>query len=278
MNNYLPQEVKIIKIESQSTTVKLFRLELKTNNNFFPKNKQGLIFMPGQFILTGQVGYGESAFGPLSSPYNDEFIEIAVRNTGGNVTNYLHSLKKEGDKITLRGPYGNGFPLNFTEGKDIVMATGGCGIPPVAALIEYIIKNRNKYGKIYLLYGAKNPEEILLKQKQVIWQKNEINIILTIDKPFPNWNGHIGFITDMVKEIKINNLNTAVLMCGPGPMMDAMEHIFKPLGVSDRRVFVNMERKLQCGLGKCQQCVTGSKYVCLDGPVFYYDQIDNNWD
>ena len=275
MNSYLPKQVKITKIEWQSPTVKLFRLVPASGE--FKKQKNGLTFSPGQFILAGQIGWGESAFGPLNSPYENNFIEIAVRNTGGSVTNYLHSLN-EGEKITLRGPYGNGFPLDFTHGKDVIMATGGCGIPPIAAFIEYVIKNREKYGKIYLLYGAKNPDEILLKQKQKRWKENGVNIVLTIDKAAANWSGHIGFITDMTKEIKINNLNTVFLMCGPGPMMDALEHIFKPLGVSDRRIFVNMERKLQCGLGKCQQCVTGSKYVCLDGPVFNYDEIENNWD
>lgn len=275
MNSYFPQQVKITNIEQQSPTVKLFRLSSVSGS--FKKNKKGLIFIPGQFVLIGNTGYGESAFGPLSSPYESEFIEIAVRNTGGIVTNYLHSLN-EGEIITLRGPYGNGFPIDFFENKDIALATGGCGIPPIAALIEHITQNRGKFGKVYLLYGAKSPEEILLKNKQENWKNYEINIILTIDKPAENWTGHTGFITDMIKNIEINPLNSAVAMCGPGPMMDAMEHIFKPLGVSDRKIFVNMERKMQCGTGKCQHCTTGSKYVCLNGPVFYYDEIENNRD
>lgn len=275
MNIYLPQQVKITRIEQQSPTVKLFRLSPISRN--FKKNREGMIFIPGQFILVGNIGYGESAFGPLSSPYESEFIEIAARNTGGNVTNYLHSLN-EGEIITLRGPYGNGFPLEFLGNKDVIAATGGCGIPPIAALIEYAIKNRENFGGIYLLYGAKNPEELLLKSKYENWKSKRIKIILTIDKTSPSWNGNVGFVSDMIKNINLNPLNSAVIMCGPGPMMDAMEHIFKPLGVSDRKIFVNMERKIQCGIGKCQHCTTGSKYVCLDGPVFYYDQVENNWD
>jgi len=275
MNSYLPRQVKILKIEEQSPIVKLFRITPILGN--FKKNKNGLIFIPGQFVLVGNIGYGESAFGPLSSPYENEFLEIAVRNTGGIVTNYLHSLN-EGDIITARGPFGNGFPLNFLKNKDVLTATGGCGVPPIAALIEYIIENRNNYHKIYLLYGAKSPDEILLKNKQERWKNKGINIILTIDKPSPAWSGHIGFITDIIKEIEIDEQNAAVVMCGPGPMMDAIEHIVKPLGISDRKIFVNMERKMQCGIGKCQHCTTGSKYVCIDGPVFNYDQIENNRD
>ena len=127
-NIYLPQKVTVTKIIEQSPTVKLFRFE--KNKKDFELNESGLVFVPGQFILAGKVGYGEAPFGPLSSPYEKRHIEIAVRNTGGIVTNFLHSLK-EGNEIEMRGPFGNGFPLDFMIGKDIVAATGGCGIPPI---------------------------------------------------------------------------------------------------------------------------------------------------
>ena len=254
--------------------MKLFRLE-KVDGEF-KKNEKGLVFNPGQFVLVGKIGYGESPLGPLSSPYEDKYIEIAVRRTG-TVTNYLHSLKK-GDEIDLRGPYGNGFPIDFMEGKDVVMATGGCGIPPISALTEYIVKNKEKFGRIYVLYGARSPEEILMKDKIEEWREKGIKVILTIDKPADGWDGPVGFVTDLVKEIEINEANAVATMCGPGPMMDALEKVFRPLGISDRRIFVSMERKMQCGVGKCQHCTTGSKYVCLDGPVFNYDEIENNQD
>lgn len=274
-NIYLPQKVKITKIEEQSPTVKLFQLA-PIAPTAFKKNENGLIFNPGQFVLAGQIGYGEAPFGPLSSPYESDYIEIAARKAG-TVTNYLHSLEK-GDEITLRGPYGNGFPLDFIEGKDMVCATGGCGIPPIAALVEYIIKNREKFGRIYVLYGARNPEEILMKDKIEAWKKEGIKVITTIDKPADGWTGPVGFVSDLVKEIEIDEANAVAAMCGPGPMMDALEKILRPLGISDRRIFVSMERKMQCGVGKCQHCVTGDKYVCMDGPVFYYDQIEKNHD
>jgi NAD(P)H-flavin reductase len=272
-NLYLPEKVKILKIEGLSPTVKLFRLA-KTKGKF-KKDEKGLIFTPGQFVLVGKIGWGESPFGPLSSPYENNYMEIAVRKAG-DVTAKLHNLQK-GDELTLRGPYGNGFPLDFIEGKDIVMVTGGCGIPPIAALVEYIIKNKNKFNNIYLLYGAKNPDEILMKDKIKEWEKS-INVMLSIDKPASGWTGHIGLVGDLVPKIKIDPQNAIATMCGPGPMMNALEHILRPLGISDRRIFVSMERKMQCGIGKCQHCTTGDKYVCLDGPVFYYDQIDKNWD
>ncbi len=252
-NIYLPKLAKIKNIEEQSPTVKLFRLE------------PGFAFTPGQFVLAGQIGYGEAPFGPLSSQNENKYIEIAVRKAGV-VTNYLHSLKK-GDTITLRGPYGNGFPLDFMKGKDIVCATGGCGIPPIASLIEHIIANREKFGRVYLLYGAKSQEEILLKDRFERWESGGIKV-MTI----------AGFVTDLIKEIEIDEANAVAVMCGPGPMMDALEKVLRPLGISDRRIFVSMERKMQCGVGKCQHCTTGGKYVCMDGPVFYYDQIEKNHD
>lgn len=274
-NLYLPQRVKITKIEEQSPTVKLFRLE--PDGGMWPeKNEAGLMFVPGQFVVVGEIGYGEAPFGPLSSPYEKKYIEIAVRKAGA-VTSYLHSLKN-GDGLTMRGPFGNGFPLDFIEGKDVVMATGGCGIPPIAALAEYIIKNKDKFGRVYVLYGAKSPEEILMKNKIEEWRKKGISVILTIDKPAEGWNGPVGFVTDLVKQIDVDELNSVATMCGPGPMTEALEKVLRPLGISDRRIFVSMERKMQCGVGKCQHCTTGSKYVCMDGPVFYYDEIDKNWD
>jgi len=253
-NLYKPQKVKILKIEELSPTVKLFRLDFFTD------------FAPGQFFLLGKIGYGEAPFGALSSPYEKKYLEFAVRKAG-NTTSYLHGLK-EGDEVEIRGPYGNGFPFDFITGKDVVMVTGGSGIPPIASLIEYIIKNRKNFKNIYLLYGAKVEEEILLKDRIEEWQKHEIKVLTLAG----------GVVTDLIKEMKINNQDACAVMCGPGPMAEAVEKIIRPLGISDRRIFVSEERKMQCGIGKCQHCTTGEKYICLDGPVFYYDQIDKNWD
>jgi len=285
MNIYEPKTVKILKIDQLSNNVKRFRLASPKL-----KSEGGLLFVPGQFVLAGLLGYGESPFGIASSPYEKKYIDLVIRNTGGNVTSAFHNLKK-GDEITLRGPYGNGFPLNFFEGKDLVMATGGCGIPPIAALIEYIIENRKKFGNVYLLYGARTPNDILMKKDIKRWENpirtnvplsgtasNGIKVILAVDEPNPGWKGHVGFTTELVPQIDINARRAVATMCGPGPMMDALEKVLRPLGISDRRIFVSIERKMQCGIGKCQHCVIGDKYVCADGPIFNYDEIDKQWD
>ncbi|MFA5084421.1 MAG: FAD/NAD(P)-binding protein [Candidatus Paceibacterota bacterium] len=262
-NLYQPETVKIEKIEALSPGVKLLRLKKRLN------------FVPGQFVLAGLWGWGEAPFGVASSPYQKRHFDLMVRKVG-TVSAALHSLER-GDKITIRGPYGNGFPLDSFKGKDAVMISGGCGIPPIASLIEYFIKNRKKFGRLYLLYGAATPDEILIKNKINEWQK-AVKILLTVDRPTPGWKGHSGLVTELIKEIEINPSDAVAAMCGPGPMTAAVEKILKPLGIPDRRIFVNEERKMHCGLGKCQHCTTGDKYVCLDGPVFNYDQIDKNTD
>jgi len=265
MNNlYKPSRVKIEKIESLSHNVKFLRL------------KKQLDFIPGQFVLAGLPGYGEAPFGVASSPFEKSYFELMVREVG-NVSSAIHRLKK-GDEIDVRGPYGNGFPLDFFKNKDVVMVSGGCGIPPIASLTEYFIKNRKNFGRLYLVYGSATPDDILVKQDKIKkWQKY-VKILLTIDKPASGWKGHVGFVTDLVKEIEVNPADAVAAMCGSGPMAAAVEKILKPLGVPDRRIFISDERKMQCGIGKCQHCTTGKKYVCLDGPVFNYDQIDKNWD
>ncbi|MBI2626597.1 MAG: FAD/NAD(P)-binding protein [Candidatus Nealsonbacteria bacterium] len=264
-NIYLSQKAKIIKIEKISSDVKLFRIK-----------RSKFSFIPGQFVLIGIWGQGEAPFAIASSPFEKNHFDIVVRNTGGRVTHALHNLKS-GDELTFRGPLGKGFPISFFEGKDLVMMAGGYGIPPIASLAEYVIKERKKFGKIYLLYGARSPQDILLQKKIKEWQK-KINVILTIDKPQSDWPGCVGLVCDLIQKIEVNPQNAAAAMCGPGPMVEALEKVLRPLGISDRRIFVSLERKMQCGAGKCQHCVTGEKYVCLDGPVFNYDEIDKNWD
>ncbi len=272
-NSYKPFKVKIAKIEDHSEDVKLFRLQRSKGR--FRVDKQGVFFNPGQFVLLSHFGYGEAPFGIASSPYQTEYLDLVIRKAGC-LTNALHQLK-QGQEIFMRGPYGNGFPVNFFSQKDILMITGGCGIPPIAALIEYIFEHRNNFGNCYLIYGAKTPNDLLMKDKLKVWQ-DQIKVILTVNEPTKDWQGEVGLVTKMIKQVRINHLDAVCAMCGPGPMMEAIEKVVRPLGISDRRIFVNMERKMQCGIGKCQHCSVGEKLVCQDGPVFNFDEIDKSWD
>ena len=165
-NIYKPEEVVIKKIEDHSSNVKLFRLVKKDGR--FASRYDSLSFVPGQYVLVSAMGYGEAPFGAASSPFEEGYLDIVVRRAG-TLTDAMHKLKV-GDSLFLRGPYGNGFPIDFMEQKDVVMVTGGCGIPPIAALIEYIIKRRRRYGNVYLIYGARTPDDILMQSSIKRWQ------------------------------------------------------------------------------------------------------------
>jgi sulfhydrogenase subunit gamma (sulfur reductase) len=272
-NLYLPIMAKVTRIEELSANVKLFRFQRIRGK--FAKNRDSLAFTPGQFMMAGIWGYGEAPFAILSSPAEDRFMEILVRRVG-TVTEALHRLGV-GAELAIRGPYGNGFPISFFAEKDIVMVSGGSGIPPIASLVEHIIRSRDQFGRVYLLYGAATPQDILLKDRLDTWSAH-IHILRNVDHPDPEWKGHVGLVATMLKDIEINPLNSVAAMCGPGLMMTALEKILRPLGIADRRIYVSLERKMQCGIGKCQHCTTGDSYVCLDGPVYNFDQIDKTGD
>lgn len=282
-NIYKPITIRVERITRQTEDTSMIRLKRADGRDFTKitapdgaKNKTGLSFIPGQFVMAGLWGYGEAPFGVASSPYERSYMDIIVRGVG-NVTNKLIALKKN-DTATLRGPYGNGYPLGFFPGMDLLFITGGSGIPPIASLIEYVIANRKSFGRVSLLYGAATPEGLLMESQRKHWKKS-IEIELSVDRATPGWReGCVGPISICLKSIKIDRTNTAVAMCGPGPMVDAIEHLLNTTGIPDRRIFISMERKMQCGVGKCQHCVTGEKYVCTDGPVFNLDEVDRNWD
>ncbi|MEK7519688.1 MAG: FAD/NAD(P)-binding protein [Patescibacteria group bacterium] len=271
-NAYKPQPATILDIETLSPSVKLFTLKLRKP---FKKNTQGLYFTPGQFVMAGEIGYGESPFGVASSPYSP-LIKLCVRAVG-NLTNELHR-KEKGETLTVRGPYGNGFPIKKMAKKHVIMAAGGVGIPPIVPLVEYIIKNRPKFSETHLLYGAATPQDLLFRAEYPRWQTHGIDMCLTIDKPSSGWEGEIGFVSALCKIIDVDPRETVVVTCGPGPMMDAMEKTVHPLGVSDENIYISDERRLRCAIGKCQHCTTGRKYVCMDGPIFAYADIKDNWD
>ncbi|MEE8575057.1 MAG: FAD/NAD(P)-binding protein [Thermodesulfobacteriota bacterium] len=273
-NIYEPIAVDIIKIQKQSDDVRLFSLK-RQDGARFKASADSMHFIPGQFVLAGLWGYGEAPFGIASDPYDTNQIDIVVKKVG-QVTSRMHTLKK-GDRMTIRGPYGNGYPLKFFSGRDVLLITGGSGIPPIASLIRYIIANRAEFGRVHFVYGAKTSKDLLLRRDIKKWEK-KIGVMLTVDGPECDWKGHCGFVTDCLSKIKVDPLNTVVAMCGPGPMVGPIEHLVNLMGISDRRIFISMERRMQCGVGRCQHCVTGEKYVCTDGPVFNLDQIDRNWD
>jgi len=266
-NPYLPDIAVIEKIKQETGTIKTFKLR------FLDKEVQkSFTFLPGQFVEVSVFGVGEAPISLCSSPFNKKFFEFSVRCVG-NVTNALCRLG-EGDIVGIRGPYGNDFPLEKFENKNVVMVGGGVGLPPIKSLIEYIVEKRESFKKLWLLYGAKDPTDIIFKEEMKKWEKiEEFNLLITVDKPTPEWKGNVGVVTTLFDKTEIPAENTVGVTCGPPIMMKFVVQNFQKIGLKDDQTFLSMERLMQCGIGKCGHCNIGKKYVCQDGPIFTYKEL-----
>ncbi|MCK5022844.1 MAG: FAD/NAD(P)-binding protein [Candidatus Aenigmarchaeota archaeon] len=258
--NYVPKMAKILGITRENSDVKTFKLKLS--------NGKPLNFKPGQFVQVSVFGVGEAAISMCSSPYQKSYFELTVRNVG-NVTGALFNLKK-GDLVGIRGPYGNGFPVEKIKGKDIVMVAGGVGFPPIKSVIEYILKNRKDYGSVSVLYGARDPKSLLFMDKAKKWKN--INFYTTIDKPSGKWKGDVGVVTTLFDKYSVKG--NIGISCGPPIMMKFAVQSMEKIGIKDRNIYISLERRMQCGTGKCGHCNIGNKYVCEDGPVFSLEELD----
>jgi NAD(P)H-flavin reductase len=261
-NEYLGKPVKLINKTKQSNDVNLY--DFRTLEKFN--------FIPGQFIMLSIPGIGEAPFAPISSTKRKNGFELSIKKVG-TLTNALENINTN-LMLEYRGPYGNGFPIKKLLRKDLVVIAGGTGIAPISSLVEYIIENRKNFGKVYLLYGAKNPDEILLKDKIRKWRK-KINVMLCVEKRSQNWKEDFGYVSDVCYKIDTDIKKTIVIMCGPPVMYKNSFEELKKNGISADKVYVSVETRMKCGIGKCQHCTMGKKYTCLDGPIFRYDEIIN---
>jgi len=235
--------------------------------------KKPFIHKPGQCAMLSIPGVGEAMFSITSSPTNTEFMEFSIKKCGC-LTNWLH-LMEVGQQITIRGPYGNAFPVETDlKGKDLLFIAGGIGLAPLRSVINYVRDNRANYGDVQIVYGSRSMDD-LVDYKEIIdeWMKDEgITVNLTIDREQEGWDGHVGFVPNYVKELN-PDVKKTVLVCGPPIMIKFTLAGLKELGFTETQVFTTMELRMKCGVGKCGRCNIGSKYVCKDGPVFRYDKL-----
>lgn len=269
-DSYKPMEVKMVSVFRENKTVNTYRLKFTDK-----EDEKKFRFHPGQFAMFAVNGIGECPLSMASSPYEKSFFEISVRNVG-NVTNEMSKMKK-GDTLGVRGPFGYGYPLENMKGKDIVIVVGGIGFPPLGSAIEYILKNRKDYGKVFVIYGEKDLDDIIFKNRIKKWTKEKgFTVLVTIETPCKKWSGCVGLVTDLFSKIKVDGKKTAGLTCGPPMMVKFVIEGFKKLGICEGNMYVSLERMMQCGIGKCGHCNIGDKYVCRDGPVFSYCDIKDN--
>ena len=230
-------------------------------------------YLPGQCAMLSIPGVGEAMFSITSSPTLTEYQEFSIKKCGC-LTSWLHQMEP-GQQITIRGPYGNGFPVKTDlKGKNLLFIAGGVGLAPLHSVINYVLDNRADFGTVDVLYGSRSADDLLdLDEIQNSWMKKDINVHLTIDRPQDGWDGHVGFVPNYVTELGFDPDKNA-LVCGPPIMIKFTLQALTGLGFKKEQVFTTMELRMKCGVGKCGRCNIGSKYVCKDGPVFRFDKLD----
>jgi NAD(P)H-flavin reductase len=256
------------------TDIRIDTPDVKTFRVLTPDGKKPIIHKPGQCAMLSMPGVGEAMFSITSSPTNEEYMEFSIKKCGC-VTEWLHSAEV-GQQVTIRGPYGNDFPVD-TEfaGKDLLFIAGGIALAPLRSVINYVRHYRDRYGKIDIVYGARSKED-LVDYNEIIdeWMKDEgVDVHLTIDREQPNWDGHVGFVPNFVKELNFSTDKT-VILCGPPIMIKFTLAGLMEMGFSRDQIYTTLEMRMKCGIGKCGRCNVGSKFICKDGPVFRFDELD----
>ena len=267
------QETLIPKI-GVVTDIRIDTPDIKTFRVVGLDGKKVFEHMPGQCAMLSIPGVGEAMFSITSSPTNTEYMEFSIKKCGC-LTSWLHAMDV-GQQITIRGPYGKHFPVEDEfKGKDLMVVAGGVGLAPVRSVINYVRAKRQDYGKVMIVYGSRSKED-LLDYNEILseWMQDDgVEVYLTIDRPQDDWDGHVGFVPNYVKELNPSKDYT-VIMCGPPIMIKFTLANLKEMGFAETQVYTTMELRMKCGVGKCGRCNIGNKYVCKDGPVFRFDQLD----
>jgi len=269
-NLYKPYEAVIddIKIETEDGNLKTYRIVL-TNK----EERESWTHVPGQFAMLSLAGKGEIPIGIASSPTEKGHLLFTV-NRAGVVTTALHKMDK-GMPIGVRGPLGNGFPVDTDlKGKNIVIIAGGFAFTTLRATLIYMLENRDDYGKITVIYGARTPGMLLYKEELKAWQaRSDVDLYVTIDREAPGWDGLVGFVPTIAGQVKPSPENAAALICGPPIMIKFTMPPLEEVGWKDDQVYLSLENRMKCGIGICGHCNVGPVYVCKDGPVFTREQV-----
>ncbi len=266
---YKPYLMEIEQIVEETPDVRTFRLKFKNS-----AEAENFSFKAGQFGEYSVFGEGESTFCVASSPTRKGYIECTFRKTG-RVTNALANLEI-GDTIGFRGPYGNTFPIEEWEGRNLLYIAGGIALPPMRCVIWNTIDLREKYKDITIVYGARSVADLVYKHELKEWEgRPDVRLITTVDPggQTPDWKGEIGFVPMVLERIAPSSENTIAILCGPPVMIKFTMPVLKKLGFQDKDIYTTLENRMKCGFGKCGRCNVGKVFVCKDGPVFSYEQI-----
>lgn len=266
LDPYIPSMAVIRKITTENDLNDLKTFELVIED---PEAREAYQYIPGQFGMLSYFGVGECPIGIASSPTDKGYLQFTVKKMG-TVTTALHNCS-EGDIIGVRGPYGNGWPIDYIEGKNVVLVGGGFAFTTLRSMLLYMLHddNRSRFEDITVVYGARSPGELLYKYDLEEWSKREdLNLVLTIDRPAEGWTKNVGFVPAVVKETAPSSENAVTFICGPPVMIRFTTPVLTELGFSPDNILMSLEMRMKCGIGKCGRCNVGNKLVCQDGPVF----------
>ncbi|MCL5102868.1 MAG: FAD/NAD(P)-binding protein [Armatimonadetes bacterium] len=266
MNNpYEPKLATVEKIITETWDTKTFRAVFNDE-----ALRESFDYEPGQFQEVSVFGVGESTFCLTSTPTRKGYIEFAVKRFG-SVTTALHELS-EGDIVGIRAPLGNAFPYNDWKGKKLLFIGGGIGMAPMRSLLNFCLDKKGDYGEITTIYGARTPGDLCFKYEFDEWNTKG-KLYLTVDQGDDDWKDHVGHVPGYLKELAPKPENTIAITCGPPIMIKFALIELDNLGFKPEQIYTTLEMKMKCGIGKCGRCNIGSKFVCLDGPVFSYAEI-----
>jgi NAD(P)H-flavin reductase len=246
-----------------------FTIELKSL-----ESRNGFSFEPGQFNMIYIFGVGEIPISISGDP-NKSGLLVHTTRAVGTVTKEMAKLKKD-DIVGIRGPFGRPWPVKEAIGNDVLLIAGGIGLAPLRPVIYHVLSNREYYGRIILLYGARTPQDILYKKElEKLKSRLDIDIIVTVDRAVKNWTGNVGVVTTLIPRAPFDPLNTTAMICGPEIMMRYTIVELLKRGLPKDSIYVSMERNMKCGVGFCGHCQYGTEFVCKDGPVFNYKEIEH---
>ncbi len=270
-NPYLPYPVRVerITIENEARDLKTFELSFLE-----PDHAAAFDHTPGQFAEISILGTGECPIGIASSPTDGDAVSFTVKKTGV-VSDELHRAR-EGRILGVRGPLGNGFPLERMRKKNLVIVGGGFAFTTLRALIHYVLHDdhRSDFGNVTVIYGARTPGELLYKDELNAWRdRDDIAAHITIDSAAEGWDGHVGFVPTVLDKVSPSSKDAILVVCGPPAMVKFTLPVAAQLGFAAVDTLLSLEMRMKCGIGKCGRCNIGSKYVCTDGPVFTLEEL-----
>jgi NAD(P)H-flavin reductase len=264
----LPHWTEVVKIVPESegvTTLQLKFIDSEVQNRYH--------FEPGQFNMLYIPGYGEAAISMSSDLETANGLLVHTIRHVGNVSRAASRLKV-GDVVGIRGPFGTSWPLDAIEGMDVVIACGGIGLPPLRGAIYRIIRNRARYGKVTLLYGARTPKDLMYPAEYETWQKADISMEVTVDRGDDDWKGRVGVVPMWFYHFRVDPHKTAVLTFGPEIMMRFVIYEALARRVPQEQIYISLERNMKCGQGACGHCQQGPYFICKDGPVFPFSALE----